>query len=117
MPVGDGERAEVVLAAAVGRGDEIGQREELGLALALPLLPQGVEPRQLVLSRFVGEQHDVVAHRGRRPEAVHAAGREQLLRDDLVEQPPGIVEQLARLRPDVRIVEDLADTCPSAPRS
>ena len=103
---GDGESAEIIVAAAFQRGDEIGQREEIGLPFAFPLLPQEVKPRQLVLASFVGEQRHIVADRSRRPKAVHAAGGEQFLGDDLVEQPPGVVEQLASFAADVRIVEN-----------
>ncbi len=58
---GDGEGAEIIVAAAFGRGDEIGQREEFGLPLAFPLLPQEMEGGQFMLAGFVGVKRHVVA--------------------------------------------------------
>ena len=52
---GDGEGADVVAAAAVERGDKIGQGPETRLAFAPPLLSQCVKPRDLGGARFVGK--------------------------------------------------------------
>ena len=71
---GDGEGAEVVVAAAIERGDEVGERVERLLALAAPLLAEAVEARALVGARVVGVDDDVVAVAVGGPEAVDAAG-------------------------------------------
>ena len=115
MPGGDGERAQVVVPAAFQRGDEVGQGVIVLHPLALPLLAQGVEVRQRCLPALVRVEHDVVAQRLGRPEAVHAAGLEQPLFDDLIEQPPSVVVELAGLAADGRVVEDLGVLARAAP--
>src|SRR5262245_24897740 len=57
---GDREGADVILAAAIGGGNEIGERVESGLAFAFPLLPQGVEAAAFFAARFVSVNDDVV---------------------------------------------------------
>ena len=52
------------------------------------------------------KQDDIVAIRRRRPESVHAASRQSISVDQLLEQITCVVEQLAGRRPDLRIVED-----------
>ena len=49
---------------------------------------------------------DVVAHGVRREEAVDAARGQQLLVDDLVEQPCASAKSFARLLALLRVVED-----------
>ena len=72
---GDGERAEIIFAAAFDRRDEIGERVEDVLALALPLLPQRVEAASLFRAGLVGVEDDVVAARWRPARSRRRRGR------------------------------------------
>ena len=107
-----GKRAEVILAAALDRRDEVGQRVERLLPFSLPLLPQRVETAFHLAAGFVGVNEDVVALARGRPEAVHAPGREQLFADDPLEQRLGIVEQLARGFAEILDPRRSSDTFP-----
>ena len=74
-PSGNGKGADVVLTAAVHGCDVITQSAEVTLTLAFPLLTECVETGQLLLTRCVLEQYNVVTVRAGRPETVNAVGR------------------------------------------
>ena len=112
MPGRHRERPQVVGEARIARGDVVGQRSERGLAVALPLLPQGRQPHPLGPTRLVFIHDDVVALAVGREEAVDRVGGQSLLGDDPTEQLLGVVEELAGARADLGVVEDLEDTCP-----
>ena len=61
------------------------------------LLTQEVEPFEHRPSRGVGIQFDIVLHGGGGEEAIDAARRDQVVRNDLVEQRVGILKKLTRL--------------------
>ncbi len=99
---GDRERADPVLPAAVGRGDEIGQAEIRALGRLVHLLAQEVQGG---LALWVLHAH-VVADAVGRPQAEHGLGGQPLLADDAVEHRAGIAVKLAGLAADDLVGED-----------
>ena len=116
MPGRDGEHAQIVGHAALARRDEVGQRQIRPLVRDDLLLPQHREAFELASPRIVGEHHDVVAVRARRPERVDAAGGQQLLVDDAIEQRFRVLVELARGRTVLRMLEDARKATFQLPR-
>src|SRR5581483_10828060 len=76
---GEGEGAEIIVAAAVERRQVIGQAAEARLSLAFPLLAEHGKAAALAGSRVVGEDDQVVAVAGRREEAIDGMRGQQLI--------------------------------------
>ena len=100
----DGERTQIIGAAAFEWSDEVGQGVEIARSLALPLLAARVEAGELVPGRFIRGltpparrvvDDDVVAQCVGRPEAVDGARAQPFLFDDLIEQPLRVGQQLS----------------------
>ena len=70
----------------------------------LALLAKEVEAAQLPLPAVILEEDDVVAFGVRGREPVDGARRQESLRDDLVEEPPRVLVQLARGLADARVL-------------
>ena len=103
---GASEGAEVVVATAPDRGDEVGEGMEGVLPLPLPLLPEGVDAAELLRPRLVGVEEDVVALGIGGEESVHAAGLEAPLGHDAIQQLAGILVEPAGLGADHGVIED-----------
>ena len=82
MSRSQGEGAHIIGKARSGRGHVVGQAAEAGLTLTLPLLPQHNETQDLLRTRLVRENHDVIAVGVGREETIDRMGRHQLLLDD-----------------------------------
>ena len=66
-------------------------------AFPVRLLPKKMQPVQNLTSSAVRVQLHIVAHRVGRKKSIRSARRQQLLRDDPVQQHIGFCENLARL--------------------
>ena len=96
----NGERAHVVRQPGLHGGDVVRER---AVRVVLPSLGLLAEHRQCHPTR----QHDVVSLAVGPPEAVGGARLQAPGSDDLIEQLVRVGEQLASLRSEVRVVEDL----------
>src|ERR1700730_7526441 len=72
----------------------------------LHLLAQEIKRREFLGSRFIKVKIDIVPVGTSRPEAENTLRPQPIFRDCLIEQLLRIVENLARLPPDFRIVKN-----------
>ncbi len=97
----------VILTTTIHRRNVVGQGSEIVLALALPLLTQEVQACDLLGTRLVGVQDDIVTDAGGWPEAVHSVRLQLVRRDHVHQHGLRIIEQLFGLRANEGIAEYL----------
>ncbi|GIT30779.1 MAG: hypothetical protein Ct9H300mP1_28250 [Planctomycetaceae bacterium] len=102
----DGKYADMITPTASHRCHVIDQRPKLLLPLPLPLLPEHRKTHPFVSVALVTEQHDILAIGDRGPEPVNGTSGQQLAADDLLEQRPGVIEQLTGLGSQHGVIED-----------
>ena len=104
----DRKGADVIGDVAVARGHEVGQARARVFVL---LLPQHEESGPFGVALVVVND-DVVAVRGGREEAVHAAGGQGAVGDDAIEHGPGVPVEFGCLAAVTGILEDGGDSGP-----